>query len=165
MHRNPLFGNIPINLALQVVREPETTRCAAYWQATNGGHPEAAAVLRLTMPYGPLRPLSEVNATGTTCLIQAATDLAAASYRAYWQDERAIEVDDFPQGSQAGILLLLLCDDPFELELVEVGCTEEPAATEPCGPPPRSRIRSRSRERQRRARAAADFPGSCTGRA
>ena len=87
MHRETLCGNILINLALQVVREPETTRRAAHWQAANGGHPEAAAVLRLSMPYGPLRPLSEVNAAGATCLAQAAQDLAAASYRAYWRQE------------------------------------------------------------------------------
>ena len=168
MDRDALCGNILMNLALQVVREPETIRRAAHGQAANDGHPKAAAVLRLSMPYGPLRPLSEVNAAGTTSLIQTATDLAAAIFRAYWQEEMFWREDeDLPQGSQANRLLLQLWDaaagkhpctiHPFTLELMDTGCTEEAAAKELCGPPPRSRSRSRSCERQRRARAAAEF--------
>ena len=145
MNRDTRRPNVLINLALQLARAPEAARRAAHWQAARDGDAEAAAVLRLSMPYGPLRPLSEVHAVDVGCLLETAANLATTSYRAYWRHEIWIDDEDFQQGSQASRLLLQLWDaaagaHPFALELFDARYAEEL-----CGP------------RQQRAKAAARF--------
>ena len=157
--------NVAANLGLCILRAPEFVRKAAVRHAEGRGFGAAAAVLRLSLPSGPVMPSrGPVSEREIASLMEAATEIAETHYRSF-HEVMLISRDMDQTVTESGHLQQFMLNvydavagcHPYGLELAR---TETPVALAWRRPPPGDSPRRHSRSRSP-SRRSGEAKGHC----